>query len=684
MIVLRQAQRTVSELNWLDYVLAAIGTALPLNSVGIALARPTLGILFVSLSLVGIAISYAIHVLGFSKQKTRWDALLYVIIALVALYGSRALNRFLPDEGFPQDLLITGILSWMLLLGSFTLWRDSTLLFQAIPGMALFGLIGAFNTYLAAPIIFFVYILIWGTLFARVHTRAMLRVAQQAGYNDTRAIKDGPWRAMAGTRLALLSALAVGLISLIFGPLMKESMGGLARSINLTLTPPRPPGAAGGGGSAPMADRAIRIGSGPPLLSESVVFRARLDQPRYLRMTTYARYTGNGWADTGDSAISSIGAAPDAQVDRSSIVNNTDFFESIPFAIRFLDFRVDRLPVPGEYDTLKEPTGVDPLADGCLRVRGNGLAGIIEGKAFVLKRGVFPAGSPIVDPSTQPSYLVPFVSTEDIPASIAELAKQVSEKGTTDFEKADLIQSEIEQRAKYNLNAPPAPRDRDAVEWFLTGNVREGYCDMFASSMALMARSIGIPARVAVGYYPNETSSSDGWFELRGADAHMWAELYFKDVGWVVFDPTEGAQAIEGGERGLATESGPWYRRPWFLVALNIVILGGLLAAVWAGVQNYRRNKDTLGRRKNLITAAYLNFVKGMEVKSGRLKRLSETPSEYFDAIKGSLGALSENASDLNQQFIRAFYGAQLLSESDVKQLRQNAKQLSRELWKTA
>lgn len=683
MIVLRQAQRTVAELNWLDYLLAAIGTALPLNSMGIALSRPSLGVVFVSLSLLGILISYVIHIFGFSKQRTRWDALLYVVIAMVAIYGSRSLNGILPDDGFPRDLLITGILSWMLLLGSFTLWRDSTLLFQAIPGMALFGLIGAFNTYDASPIVFFIYILLWGTLFARVHTRAMLRMAQQAGYSETRAIKDGPWRAMAGTRLALFSALAVGLISLIFAPLVKESVGGLARNIRINMPQPRP--STNTGTTSMLSSLTnVRIGRGTPLLSDEVLFKAKLDQPRYLHTATYARYTSNGWADQGDAAIKSLGAAPDALVDRDLILRSQNIFEKVPFTIRFLDFRSDRLPVPGEVDVLEDPTIFDLLVDGNVLIKTTVPEVSIEGKAFVPSGIVLPTDTQRADSADLPDYLKPFTSTENITESVASLAKEITKSGKNDYEKAMLIKEEIERRVKYNLNAPAAPNDRDAVDWFLFGEVREGYCDLFASSMVLMARSIGIPARIARGYYPNNLPTSDGWYELRGADAHMWAELYFKDFGWVVFDATEGARMVEGGERGLSNMAGPWYRRPWFLMGLNILILIGLFVGAWFIVQHYRMRKDDEGRRYTLMTQAYIGFVKAMEAKSGRLKRLSETPNEYFDSVKESLGSLTNRAEDLNEAFVKAFYGTQKITDEQVNSLRENANTLSKELWKAA
>lgn len=86
----------------------------------------------------------------------------------------------------------------------------------------------------------------------------------------------------------------------------------------------------------------------------------------------------------------------------------------------------------------------------------------------------------------------------------------------------------------YSLDAPDVT-DRDAVEAFLVD--RRGYCVQFASTMALMARSLDIPARVAVGFLPGEQVEA-GRYEIRADDAHAWPELFFEGVGWVRFEPT--------------------------------------------------------------------------------------------------------------------------------------------------
>src|SRR5690606_28639518 len=67
------------------------------------------------------------------------------------------------------------------------------------------------------------------------------------------------------------------------------------------------------------------------------------------------------------------------------------------------------------------------------------------------------------------------------------------------------------------------------------------YCEQFAASMAIMARSLGIPARVAVGYMPGSNVGDNTW-EVKVHDAHAWPELYFEGFGWIRFEPTPSQQ----------------------------------------------------------------------------------------------------------------------------------------------
>ncbi len=123
----------------------------------------------------------------------------------------------------------------------------------------------------------------------------------------------------------------------------------------------------------------------------------------------------------------------------------------------------------------------------------------------------------------------------DVVAAEATRVVRVADAGTR-YEQALALQQWFRNGGgfTYSLDAPDVT-DRDAVEAFLAD--RRGYCVQFASTMALMARSLDIPARVAIGFLPGEETEPGRW-EVRADDAHAWPELYFEGVGWVRFEPT--------------------------------------------------------------------------------------------------------------------------------------------------
>jgi transglutaminase-like putative cysteine protease len=130
-------------------------------------------------------------------------------------------------------------------------------------------------------------------------------------------------------------------------------------------------------------------------------------------------------------------------------------------------------------------------------------------------------------------------STSNVPASLGELARTVTASGTTNFAKAVLLQKYFRDNFTYS-QAAGGDQSTSALDSFLRD--RSGYCQQFSATMALMARSLGIPARVVVGYTPG-TKGADGIWVVKGKDAHAWPELLFPGVGWVRFEPTPSSAA---------------------------------------------------------------------------------------------------------------------------------------------
>lgn len=128
----------------------------------------------------------------------------------------------------------------------------------------------------------------------------------------------------------------------------------------------------------------------------------------------------------------------------------------------------------------------------------------------------------------------------DLSATIPDTARQVAGSGSH-YDQALRLQNWLRSTGgfTYSEDAPPETGS-GAISDFLVR--RSGYCVHFASTMAVMARTLGIPSRVGVGFQAGQRVG-DGSYEVRQRDAHAWPELYFDGVGWVRFEPTPASQA---------------------------------------------------------------------------------------------------------------------------------------------
>ncbi|WP_116051929.1 transglutaminase TgpA family protein [Amycolatopsis palatopharyngis] len=140
------------------------------------------------------------------------------------------------------------------------------------------------------------------------------------------------------------------------------------------------------------------------------------------------------------------------------------------------------------------------------------------------------------DPQTDeisPAY----TSTSGIDRRVTELASDLTEGEITNFDKATALWEYFtgpESGFTYDTQTAAAA-DSDALADFLF-NGKRGFCEQFASAMAVMLRSQGIPSRVAIGFTTGYTTAD--YRSITSQDAHAWVEVYFGDRGWVSFDPT--------------------------------------------------------------------------------------------------------------------------------------------------
>lgn len=175
-----------------------------------------------------------------------------------------------------------------------------------------------------------------------------------------------------------------------------------------------------------------------------------------------------------------------------------------------------------------------------------------------------------------------------VPDRVLALAREITQSALTPYDRAVAIESYL-RTFPYTLEVGPPPVGRDVVDYFLF-TAKKGYCDYYATAMVVLARAVGLPARIVIGYASGDYDVQTAEYIVRQKDAHSWVEVYFPGIGWVEFEPTAGQPALvrPGGEGasgpppslpagGRATS---WLRTGWR--ALVNSLGGQLLVAVLA------------------------------------------------------------------------------------------------------
>ena len=125
--------------------------------------------------------------------------------------------------------------------------------------------------------------------------------------------------------------------------------------------------------------------------------------------------------------------------------------------------------------------------------------------------------------------------------------KQWIQGSTNTYSKIKAIESHLSDRTQfaYSVQNPPVPTNVDAAAWLL--QTQRGYCTYYATTMVVMVRMLGIPARIVNGFTQGslENQNTHTWV-VNGTDAHSWVQVYFPDYGWINFDPTPGYSAPTG------------------------------------------------------------------------------------------------------------------------------------------
>ncbi len=448
-------------------------------------------------------------------------------------------------------------------------------------------------------------------------------------------------------------------------------------------------------------------------LGSEVVMVVQAPTSRYWRGVVYDEYDGRGWSNTDDEILD---IPPHSQMPREGsdfireeVTQRITLYQPTGGQLFFAGqpMRVD-LPVEARMKTYQlwwEPGGE---AIEVSRERVAGISSLTSKvpvdphNPYVIVSSVSAASEDMLRQATAlPEWIVDYLRVEGfvplslrenpsniypswvtsrylqlpptLPQRVKELALELTREYDNIYDKAVALEEYLCQ-IPYNEDIEAPPADRDGVDYFLFDS-QEGYCDYYASAMAVMARAVGIPARTAVGYAGGEYDEELDGYLVRRSNAHTWVEVYFPDYGWIEFEPTAGEPPIfrprpvseEGGgiterpererpdllERKLpedlevpppgAAPRAPWYKVGilWPVVTILLLASGSIFGFLWS-------RREELPPAERLFRRMVL-YCRGLALKP----QATQTPMEYANLLVEEVPEAKEGALRLAELYLQ-------------------------------
>lgn len=288
---------------------------------------------------------------------------------------------------------------------------------------------------------------------------------------------------------------------------------------------------------------------------DTLVMRVRAAAPDFWRGQTFDAFDGRVWsiAQEGTQVLTGRSSIPTRPTDFDPDVRGDEFIQTFfletpgPNVI-FGAYRVSQVYIPQralfQLDDGTVRTGVE-LENGAVYT-------VVSHRPQVTEARLRAAGD--VAQTAPTPIRARYTQLPPTPQRVLDLAARVTRSAPTTYDKVRALEAWMAANTQYQIDIPPLPRGENAVDRFLFVD-RVGFCEQIATSLVVMLRSQGIPARLAVGYTPGERNPFTGMYEVKASDAHAWAEVYFPDVGWQAFDPTASVP-LSGEERGDRARNG--------------------------------------------------------------------------------------------------------------------------------
>ncbi|HNT74175.1 MAG TPA: transglutaminase-like domain-containing protein [Anaerolineae bacterium] len=281
----------------------------------------------------------------------------------------------------------------------------------------------------------------------------------------------------------------------------------------------------------------VRTDELPEIADPVAIYAGDIEVPRhYWRSITYDRYYGQGWSTSATSLI---------RYEAGELLTDPELLHYYPLR--------QEVQMVGARDGAIYVDGMLLAADEAFEVYWRAPGDMF---AATLKGDKYRADSLVLDVTDEelrnaegeiPAWLMERYTQlpETLPSRVRDLAFELTATEPTFYDRAKAIEGYL-RHFSYTLEVPTPGLTADIADYFLF-ELQKGYCDYYATSMVVLARAAGMPARMVIGYASGNYQPQTARYVVTEADAHAWPEIYFPGIGWVEFEPTGGYPEIERG-----------------------------------------------------------------------------------------------------------------------------------------
>jgi transglutaminase-like putative cysteine protease len=272
---------------------------------------------------------------------------------------------------------------------------------------------------------------------------------------------------------------------------------------------------------------------------DRIDFIVNAPMPSYWQVRAYDIYTAGGWEN---SPVTDFELKSKASWDGATPPSKS---VAVTYTVT-PDILTDVLLTSGSFISTNKPVSVQVSFGDIIGVLSAHV--LSAGESYSVKTAIAPATPAELNQAGEnypPSILDHYLQLPaDFPESVRQLSANITANATTPYEKMLKINDYL-AGIPYDTDIEAPPEGTDGVEYFLFTQ-ESGFCVHFASAMAVMLRSVGVPTRLAIGYLPGEPGEEQGEYILRDKSYHAWPQVYFPEYGWVDIEATPSSFEVVG------------------------------------------------------------------------------------------------------------------------------------------